>query len=388
MSDLPKNEIDAEQNTDSAEEEKDQNPYTHKVLFLRDYCMRLKGVECERCVHACPKEAISIGENNAPQINEELCTGCGICFGICEAYSSSRVTLIDLHRRIKRFARQGDTVYFTCPEYLFPGFEPAPNAIVLPCVACLPPEFWTLILAENIPMRLSFNIKDCVECKRAGEIAEILYGHAISTAEEWTGKNVLLSKDIPEKQNILKDITDPQGVDRRSAFTNLVSDVGDIASGKRRLRNSEVLHQFIERREKSRAIAQLNLSEVDEPNTFAPGGITRKLMVPKRKMLIEAIECDPSIAENIPLYLARITQEDLTYLPEFKCPTSALYPDSDTGKAQIERVFCIGCGLCVEAYPEGAIELEETTAAAFQSVIIEEESDKQIDNTEIAGSEE
>ena len=363
MNDLPDSNIKIDETNDSTEVKSETTMYAHKVLFLQDYCTRLKGEDCKRCVMACPKEAITIGKNNAPHIDEDMCTGCGICFGICDAFSSNRVTLIDLHKRIKRIARQGDTVYFTCPEYLFPGFEPASNVIVLPCIACLPPEFWTLVLAENITLRLAFDIRDCAECSRAGEIAEMLYGHAISTAEEWTEKKVLLSKNLPEKENILKDITDPQGVDRRSAFTNLLGDVGDIASGKRRLRNSEVLHQFIERREKSRAIAQLNLREVDEPNNFAPGGLVRKLLFPKRKMLIEAIECDSSIAQRIPLYLAEITCTDIAYNPTFNCPTGALYPDSDTGKVHIEKIFCIGCGLCIDAYPEGAIDLTQTTAA-------------------------
>lgn len=370
MSDLPGNDHILEEDDTSSEDEMstEEEGYSHKVLFLRDYCVRCKGVDCARCVAACPKEALSIGKDNAPRIDEDLCTGCGICFGICDAFSSNRVTLIDLHRRVTRIALQGDRVYFTCPENIFPGFEPASNVIVLPCLACLPPEFWTLILSENISATLAFDLTYCADCERAGEIAEVLYSHAIATAEEQTGKKVSFSEIIPEKENVLKDITDPRGVDRRSAFTNLISDVGDVVSGKRRLRNSEVLQQFIERRERSRAIAQLNLGSGDEPNNFVPGGRTRKILFPKRRMLIEAIERDPSIAENIPLCLAEIQQEDLAYLREFTCPTGALYPDPETGMTQLDIVYCIGCGLCVEAYPEGAIELKETTASVFTIV--------------------
>ena len=40
-------------------------------------------------------------------------------------------------------------VVLTCKENVFPGLEPAANVVVLPCLACLSPEFWTLVLTEN-----------------------------------------------------------------------------------------------------------------------------------------------------------------------------------------------------------------------------------------------
>ncbi len=35
------------------------------------------------CVHACPFGAISIGQSGLPEVNKNLCTGCGICEQIC-----------------------------------------------------------------------------------------------------------------------------------------------------------------------------------------------------------------------------------------------------------------------------------------------------------------
>jgi len=35
------------------------------------------------CVNACPFDALSIGENGLPEVNEYLCTGCGTCEQIC-----------------------------------------------------------------------------------------------------------------------------------------------------------------------------------------------------------------------------------------------------------------------------------------------------------------
>ena len=335
-----------------------------KVIVVRDYCVRHKGAACNRCEIACPKGAIGFSEEELPTIDESLCTRCGICFGICDALSSTRITMIDLHARIRRIALRGEDVYLTCKENIFPGLEPAANVVVLPCLACLSPEIWTLVLAENIKVKVACDFSYCADFERAGEMAEMLYTHAIESAEAWTGEKVLFSKEIPEKEQLLKNLANPTGVDRRAAFTNLVGDVGDIASGKRRLRNSEVLQQFYERRERARAIARLNLAEDDVFNDFVPMGLTKKTMTPKRQLLLEAIDRKPAIAPRVPVYLSETDCERCTNALECTkaCPTGARFPDPETGILAMDARYCIGCGICVEACPEGAIDMIEATA--------------------------
>ena len=206
----------------------------NQIVVLRDYCTRVRGADCSRCALACPHDAIGFAEDGRPTIDTDACTRCGICLGICDAFSSSRVTMIDVHARIRRIALRGEDVVLTCKENVFPGLEPAANVVVLPCLATLSPEFWTLALAENIPVKVACDLSYCADCDRAGEVAETLYSHAIETAEKWTRKRVGFIDTIPEKEQFIKDLANPVGVDRRSAFTNLVGDVGDIASGKRR----------------------------------------------------------------------------------------------------------------------------------------------------------
>lgn len=343
-----------------------------KVVVIRDHCVRHKGAACNRCEIACPKAAISYSEDELPVIDEHLCTRCGICFGICDAFSSTRITMIDLHARIRRIALRGEDVYLTCKENLFPGLEPAANVIILPCLATLSPEFWTLILTENIKVKVACDLSYCADCDRAGEMAEMLYTHAIESAEAWTDKKVYFSKEIPEKEQIVKSLVDPTGVDRRSAFTNILGDVGDIASGKRRLRNSEVLQQFYERKERSRAIARLNLAGEDVFNDFVPAGRTKKMMTPKRQLLLEAIDREPEIASRIPVYISVTNCETCTNSLECTsaCPTGARFPDPETGILDMDVRYCIGCGICVEACPQGAIELVEETA---EVLIVERE---------------
>ncbi|MDR0513951.1 MAG: 4Fe-4S binding protein [Coriobacteriaceae bacterium] len=339
-----------------------------KILVLRDFCTRAKGADCERCAIACPQAAISLtpdgGTGRLPLIDAARCNSCGICLGICDAFSSTRVTLLDVHTRARRIALKGDAVCFTCKENIFPGLEPAACVIVLPCLASLPPEFWALLLAENIPTAISCDLAYCADCDRAGELGERLYAHAIKTAEAWCAKKLRFRDTIPEKEALLKDLADPEGVDRRGAFTNLIGDVGDIASGKRRLRNSEVLQQFLERRERSRAIAQLNFSDIEEPNSFAPLGHTKKTLFPKRQMLLEALEYDPAIAPRIPFFHADI--DPALCRGELCCcgccPTGALSPHPDTGARNFHPRYCVACGICQDTCPHGAINLVEATA--------------------------
>lgn len=335
-----------------------------RIVVLRDFCTRTCGTDCERCVLACPTNALSLNDAGLPAINSDACTSCGICLGICDAFSSTRVTMTDVHARIRRIALRGEDVILTCKENIFPGLEPAANVVVLPCLAALSPELWTLILSENIPVKIAADMAYCTDCARAGEMGEMLYGHAIETAEEWSGRKVGYADAIPEKENLVKELADPTGVDRRSAFANLMGDVGDIASGKRRLRNSEVLQEFYERRERSRALASLNLGDDQQFNNFAPEGRTKKTLWPKRRMLLEAIERDGDIAARVPII---VSETDLTRCTNTLactqfCPTGARSPSPDDGTLSFDVRYCIGCGLCVEACPEAAVELVETTA--------------------------
>lgn len=49
------------------------------VAKVNDHCQRKYQPHCSLCLEACPKQAITISDNNLPAINRELCTGCGEC---------------------------------------------------------------------------------------------------------------------------------------------------------------------------------------------------------------------------------------------------------------------------------------------------------------------
>ncbi len=338
-----------------------------QILVLRDFCIRYQGAACERCALACPHDALTFGPEQLPVINSDSCTTCGICLGICDAFTSTRVTMIDLHARVRRIALRGEEVVITCKENVFADLDPANNVIVLPCLATFPPELWALILAEQIPISIAADLSYCADCKRAGELGETLFGHAVQTAEAWTGCSVGFREDIPEKDNVLRDLANPDGVDRRNAFFNIFADVSDVASGKRRLRNSDVLQQFFEQRERSRARARLNLNDSSQLNNFTSKGRLKQIMHPKRQMLLEAIDRDSLIANRVSLTISKTNCDtcDNTLSCVSVCPTKARYPHADDGTLEFDVRYCIGCGLCVEACPHGAIDLFESSATAL-----------------------
>jgi indolepyruvate ferredoxin oxidoreductase alpha subunit len=44
-------------------------------------------------------------------------------------------------------------------------------------------------------------------------------------------------------------------------------------------------------------------------------------------------------------------------IQRFECP--ALYRNEELGRTEIDRQICVGCGLCIEVCPRGAIVKED-----------------------------
>ena len=82
------------ENETEAEEDIDPFP-REEVVTLESWCTAPHGSGCTRCQAVCPTGALSL-ENGTPRINTELCTRCGMCAGICDAFAFTRITLEDL----------------------------------------------------------------------------------------------------------------------------------------------------------------------------------------------------------------------------------------------------------------------------------------------------
>ncbi len=340
-----------------------------KIVVTADFCINPKGASCSRCTMACPVGAISLDVRGLPRIDVKICTFCGICLGICDAFTSNDVTMTDLAARTARAAQRGEGVFIACAPVLEGEEEPAPCVVEVPCLAALSPEFWTSLLAKGIELRAVCDFERCADCARGGDVAEMLYTHAIETAQAWTQRSIEVVDEVPAKTGYLQGFVQHGDVDRRGVFTHFADKVEDAASGEYRKRNSSVLQDFYERQERMRAQTRQIQSTLPEVNRHAQSGSLVKLMQPKRRMLLEAIEHDASIAERVLLLVSDTDCASCCNALDCAsaCPTSARYPDADTGLLSYDVRYCIGCGNCTRACPTQAAHLVEVPASLLDA---------------------
>ena len=62
--------------------------FRHAVA-ISEACLAKSGTACQSCRDACPEQAIRfrprIGGPFLPEVDEDACTGCGACIGVCPA---------------------------------------------------------------------------------------------------------------------------------------------------------------------------------------------------------------------------------------------------------------------------------------------------------------
>lgn len=335
------------------------------MLVNEAYCIRAAGATCRRCQVACPKHAISFNDDSGiPVIDHDVCNRCSVCMGVCDAFATDATDIGGLYKHIKKVATKGELAYITCKENVPPGFKPAVNVTVLPCLACIPPELWTLLIAENAPVCVVCDLRYCEDCTRAPRMGQLLFTHAVEAAEDWTASDIHYDREMPEYDETDRDQT------KRGTLGSMKDDALGIVNGKRKLKNTDTLQNIYWEQERKRVQEALNLPDPDVLNHFVPSGHERRMMSPRRMFLLGALVSKPSIAENIVLD-ASVTDtarcddcaghEDGLACAN-ACPTGARMPSSTTGKLQFDPRYCVGCGLCVEACPVHAVSIEERTA--------------------------
>lgn len=337
-----------------------------KMITVDTHCVRPHGASCERCRIACPASAISFdAETGLPAIDEAACTQCGVCMGVCDAFTSSTTTTLRLYEHLRRVAMRGEIVYLTCKENVFPGFTPAKNVTVLPCLACMPPELWALLLAQNAPLCIACDLKYCEDCPRAAGRGELLFTRAVEMAEAWSGGEVRFDREIPELDELAKATVARDEFGRREAFDSAKNDAIDILSGKRRLKNSDTLKDVYRKKERKRMQDMLNLTEGDVINEFAENGRSKRTMQPRRRMLLEAIVAKPEAAANIDVTVSATNHATCVECLDCTkaCPTGARMANPENGSLSYDARYCIGCGACAAACPTASIELVSASLA-------------------------
>lgn len=271
-----------------------------RFTIVADWCLRTQGNACEACAEACPHGAIALPAEDAglPLVDPALCTDCGVCQGVCDAFSSTERTVQDAAARALRAADRGDAVYAACEACVPAGTRPAANAVVFPCLAAGCAEFWTLALTADTPLVAVCDFDRCAECEIAGPDAMDRCTKAIEQAQEWTGRSVGLASELPLERTIVQDYARNDEFDRRGILRKLALDATEAANGTRRVKTASVLQDFRARQDRLRATARLTVPDDDKFKGFKPEGHERRLVPPRERMLEQAIARMPEIAER------------------------------------------------------------------------------------------
>lgn len=345
-------------------ETNEQQPFQipQRILVLRDLCIRTRGADCTRCGEACPKDALSFPEGKPPVIDDAACSLCGICQGTCDAFASTSYTLTQAHADARRAVMGARPAIITCVENVSEQDDLASNVVALPCLAMLPTELWAALLAEGADVQVSIDMERCETCAKAGGPAQALYAERIAQAEEWTQRNVGFAPSLPQAadEGLFAGLANAGADgDRRSLFTDMLSQLKDAASGTMRERTDARLQTLREQNERFAAHQRLDLGNGTQFNKFAPHGRVKRVMGSSRNLLLQALDAQPDMATQVELSLPEIDAEACEECLRCTraCPTGALLPDAQDGTLSLDWRYCIGCGLCESACPRNAITL-------------------------------
>lgn len=102
-------------NDDALNKLQEQPAWHHKAIAI-DSCLPKKGIACQSCQDSCEVRAITfsprIGGPASPEINHEICNGCGACFSVCpsDAIAFTQAATIEPIVDAVNIERRGDVL--------------------------------------------------------------------------------------------------------------------------------------------------------------------------------------------------------------------------------------------------------------------------------------
>ncbi len=345
------------------DEDEPEPIYREDIQQVRALCTRPYTRNCERCAQACPQGAISFNEEDLPVIADDLCTNCGICAGICDGFSSVRVTLEDLTHNALDIADTGLAITFACNDMVPLGQDPADNIVLVPCLAYVPPEAYAFLFAHGAQLNVCCDFDLCAQCQVAGSLAPELFGHAIDTAQAWAQKEIGFTDSVPTQQSIIASLMESAQADsdRRNMLSGLGQTMAEVATGEHRLHQSSSVDDFQERMERLRATGHIKQHEGQTLEEITADHRIPKYW-PRRKLALEAAQENREIGQRIALWVST-TADSCTnnHACVVACPTGAR--QAEDGKLAYNKSYCIACGACAGACVNEACDFTEINAS-------------------------
>ena len=342
--------------TGEPEEEKVWNPAEYKVKPRANviHCTTCKSKDpktCDRCVRACPVDAIHIEGNSIEML--DTCIKCGLCVEACpsECYSARDLAPRRLYDRIAGAAMSHERCYVTCTRSI--DRLPENNEVILPCVGVVPAEVWAAIMADFANVYVYLPLGICDDCSTV--TGEEAYSDAIGRAETWCGFGLALEVEESELNH------DVNRAWQRKEFVDHI-----VSSGERLLGRNPVVSAAQRVTQQIRAHSS-QLDKIGRTLDAAVGTTNtkrqRRVLLDRRKLLMGMLQKHPDAAENIDLY-EPVCDPDLCTLCgacEHVCPTRAIELTPE-GRWTVESSFCCQCGACFHVCPTHALEPEFTDA--------------------------
>lgn len=356
-------ETDAGAGTAAEADSADEDPFPReRIVALPSWCTAPLGTGCQRCAVACPTGAITFNEKHEPQINEELCTRCGLCAGVCDTFAWERFTLEDLLERACQESEEEGSACFTCNDHLFAGVVPRSNVFVLPCLAAVPPEFWCALLAAGVNTEVYLDNQYCEGCPTAGNLGPALWAHALETGEDWAGGTINRVKELPERELLLTAMSHADQQDRRGMISTLVQETREVADGTHRKRNAASVAEFREKQERMHATARIG-SEEFAHSPWAPK--TRPW--PRQELMVQAAQAMPGRAALVERYCSTTNREACCSSGKCieVCPTGARNMAEEGTCPKVDTKKCNACGACIANCPSAACDFKPITAQEY-----------------------
>lgn len=287
---------------------------------------------CDKCMVACPHEAISLG--NHPEINDS-CTGCGLCVQVCP----SAALEYDILKPLNSLKTQGTTharaVGDECIASSLKCSKVAGDSASLDCLGRVTPAM--ILAASAWGQDLTLLRGDCANCKIGGATVPDSLENVIAIAKEY--KKHLEQPEIAV-QVLVATVDGSTAEPTVAAFSRR----GALQSIGRNTR--ETAGRLI-------------------PEKMIPGVDTRleSPRIPEewawRKKALRPVPAP----ENPQYWVIPSVDENCIFCPVCQnvCPTEAIVRTREidgTWKIKLEVAACTGCNACVLSCPPTAMKLE------------------------------